>query len=96
MNMETLKPLGRVATLKNVYEFSLALLFLYYRKEHMNSDREQNRSDRQQPDEKGQEQQKQHSSAFKETSRGDEKSTTNVEEEAGLEQERKEAMTERD
>lgn len=39
---------------------------------------------------------KQHSSAFKETSRGDEKSTTNVEEEAGAEPERKEAMTERD
>lgn len=39
---------------------------------------------------------KQRSSAFKETSRGDKKSTINVEEEAGLEQERKKAMTERD
>jgi hypothetical protein len=39
---------------------------------------------------------KAHSSAFKETSRGDEKSTTNVEEEIDLEQERKNAMTERD
>jgi hypothetical protein len=39
---------------------------------------------------------KQRSSAFNETSQGDEKSTTNIEEEANLEQERKEAMTERD
>jgi hypothetical protein len=39
---------------------------------------------------------KRRSSAFKETSRGDEKSTRNVEEEAGSEQEGKEAMRERD
>jgi hypothetical protein len=62
----------------------------------MNQERDQNRNDQQQSDQtKGQEE-KPHSSAFKETGRGDEKSTTNIEEEAGLEQERKEAMTERD
>ena len=62
----------------------------------MNSDRDQNREQEQQPDQQGKEKEKQRSSAFKETSRGDEKSTTNIEEEADLEQERKEAMTERD
>lgn len=62
----------------------------------MNSDRDQNRSNQQQTDQFGKEQESQHSSAFNEASRGDEKSTTNVEEEADLEQERKEARTERD
>lgn len=61
----------------------------------MNSDRDQNRNEQQQTDQPIKEE-KQRSSAFKEPSRGDEKSTTNVEVEAGLEQERKEAMTERD
>jgi hypothetical protein len=91
-----LKPLVRVATLKNVYEFSLAFIFLYNRKKGMNSDRNHNKESQQQVGQQDKEQEKQRSSAFKETSRGDEKSTTNVEEEAGLEQERKEAMTERD
>ena len=36
------------------------------------------------------------SSAFNETRQGDKKQTTNPEEEAQMEQERKEAMTERD
>lgn len=36
------------------------------------------------------------SSAFRESHRGDEKSTSNIEEEAELEQERKQATTERD
>ena len=62
----------------------------------MNSDRDQNRDNQQQSDQTKNQQEKQRSSAFKETSRGDEKSTTNVEGEAELEQERKEAMTERD
>lgn len=62
----------------------------------MNSDRNHNKESQQQVGQQDKEQEKQRSSAFKETSRGDEKSTTNVEEEAGLEQERKEAMTERD
>lgn len=44
----------------------------------------------------GERQDKPRSSAFRESGRGDKKSTTNVEEEAGQEQERKEAMTERD
>jgi hypothetical protein len=44
----------------------------------------------------GQESQRQHSSAFKEPGNRDQKSNTNVEDEAELEQERKEAMTERD
>jgi hypothetical protein len=62
----------------------------------MKLDKEQNKNNERQTIQKGKEQEKQRSSAFKETSRGDEKSTTNVEEEAGLEQEGKEAMTERD
>ena len=62
----------------------------------MKPDKDQNSKDKQQTDHQGKEQERQHSSAFKETSRGDEKSTTNVEEEIELEQERKEAMTERD
>jgi hypothetical protein len=62
----------------------------------MKPDKDQNSKDRQQTDQQGKEQERQRSSAFKETSRGDEKSTTNVEEEIELEQERKEAMTERD
>lgn len=41
-------------------------------------------------------QQKPRSGAFNEPNRGDEKSTTNIEEEAELEQQRKDAMTERD
>jgi hypothetical protein len=63
----------------------------------MNTDRDQNRKDQQQADQTEEKQQhKQRSGAFKETSRGDEKSTRNIEEETDLEQERKEAMTERD
>jgi len=62
----------------------------------MDTRRNQDRNNDQQTDQTGNnEQDKQHSSAFKETSRGDEKSTTNIEE-AELEQERKEAMRERD
>jgi hypothetical protein len=44
----------------------------------------------------GQKSERQHSSAFKEPGNRDQKSNTNVEDEAELEQERKEAMTERD
>lgn len=62
----------------------------------MNTDRDQNKKNEQQAGQEVDRQQKPHSSAFNETSRGDEKSTTNVEEAAGLEQERKEAMRERD
>jgi len=63
----------------------------------MDTRRNQNKNNDQQTDQtSNNEQDKQHSSAFKETSRGDEKSTTNIEEEAELEQERKEAMRERD
>ena len=62
----------------------------------MNQERDQNRNEQQQPGQAAKQEEKQHSSAFKESERGDEKSTTNIEEEAGLEQERKEAMTERD
>jgi hypothetical protein len=63
----------------------------------MNTDRDQNKKKQQQAEQDlNGPRDKQRSSAFKETSRGDEKSTTNVEEEAQLEQERKEAMTERD
>lgn len=62
----------------------------------MNTDRDKNEREPRQIEEDEKKQKKQHSSAFKETSRGDEKSTTNLEEEAELEQERKEATTERD
>lgn len=63
----------------------------------MNTSKDKNKSAPQKTDQSVKEQkEKQRSSAFKESSRGDEKSTTNIEEEAGLEQERKEAMTERD
>lgn len=61
----------------------------------INSDRGQERKE-QQVDQQTKAPEKQRSSAFKETSRGDQKSTTNIEEEVDLEQERKEAMTERD
>lgn len=63
----------------------------------MNTDRNQATKTEEQTEQASNDQQeKQRSSAFKETSRGDQKSTKNVEEEADLEQERKEAMTERD
>jgi hypothetical protein len=64
----------------------------------MNTKKDENRREPQQTElqQQGPENEKVHSSAFKETSRGDEKSTTNVEEEIDLEQERKNAMTERD
>jgi hypothetical protein len=63
----------------------------------MNTDKNQNKNESQQTDQQlKNHQDKQRSSAFKEVSRGDEKSTTNIEEEAHLEQERKDAMTERD
>ena len=63
----------------------------------MDSGKNQSKNEQQQVDPSIKEtQNKRRSSAFNETSRGDEKSTTNIEEEADLEQERKEAMTERD
>jgi hypothetical protein len=59
----------------------------------MNRDKDQQNDNQQQSNH----QRKQHSGTFRESSHSDEKSATNVkEEEAGLEQERKEAMTERD
>lgn len=63
----------------------------------MNKDREPN----QQQDQTAEQNMKNrrdrpHSSAFNETTHKDEKSTTNIEEEASSEQERKDAMTERD
>lgn len=54
--------------------------------QHNDQDKKENTSGRPQ----------QHSSAFNEQSTKDQKSTSNIEEEAGLEQERKDAMTERD
>ena len=63
----------------------------------MNPNRDQNSTDNPQTEQTSKEEnEKQHSSAFKETSRGDKKSTTNIEEEADLEQQRKETLTERD
>jgi len=63
----------------------------------MTPDRDQNRTDTSQTEQTSKEgNEKQHSSAFNETSRGDKKSTKNIEEEADLEQQRKEALTERD
>jgi hypothetical protein len=85
-----------ITTLKNVYEFKLAYGFLYDKKRYiMNLDKDQNHP--RQTDQSGKgEQKKQRSSAFKETSRGDEKSTTNIEGQAAQEQQRKETLTERD
>ncbi|HWI93699.1 MAG TPA: hypothetical protein VNT20_20600 [Flavisolibacter sp.] len=63
----------------------------------MNTDRDQIKNDQRQVEPAANEQQSnQRSSAFNETSRGDEKSTRNMEEEADLEQQRKEALRERD
>jgi hypothetical protein len=62
----------------------------------MNTDRDQNKTNQQQSDPSKTHQEKQRSGAFKESTRGDKKSTINIEEEAALEQERKEAMRERD
>lgn len=63
----------------------------------MSTDRDPNRNKNQETDQALKDQQpRQRSSAFNESKRGDEKSTSNIEEEAELEQERKEAMTERD
>ena len=84
---------------KNFYVLieSLAFLFLCYWKHRMDTNRNNNKDNDQQIAQVGKGQQDKHrSSAFRESSRGDEKSTTNVEEEANSEQERKEAMTERD
>lgn len=72
--------------------------FFFCKKEKKTmKERDQDNNERQQPDQCIKSRaNKYRSGAFKEVSRGDEKSTTNIEEEAHLEQERKEAMTERD
>jgi hypothetical protein len=62
----------------------------------MRNDKDQDKKNGQQPEQTRSEQPKQRSSAFNEASRGDEKSTSNIEEEADLEQQRKETLTERD
>lgn len=61
----------------------------------MDKERAQDKTDQQQADQpvKGKERRP---GAFNERGRGDEKSTTNVEEEVELEQKKKQAMTERD
>lgn len=59
-------------------------------------DRDQNKNQQQQADQPEKNQQKQRSSAFNESKQGAEKSTVNREQEAALEQERKETLTERD
>jgi len=56
--------------------------------------RDQNKNEQEQASKN--DQQKNRSGAFNEPNRGDEKSTSNVEEETELEQQRKDAMTERD
>ena len=62
----------------------------------MNKNRDQNKKDQQVEPAKSEQRSNQRSSAFNETSHGDEKSKKNMEEEADLEQQRKEALTERD
>lgn len=58
---------------------------------------DQNKNGKKQADQPAKDrQERQRSGAFRESNRGDEKSTRNIEEEAELEQERKEALTERD
>ena len=96
--MKTSVPFIRVAL--KIFMLTIAVWPLFFCKKEkncMNTDKDQKKNNQQQTDQPAKDQQeKQHSSAFRESSRGDEKSTTNIEEEAGLEQERKEAMTERD
>ncbi len=62
----------------------------------MKPQRDQNKNEQQQFDTTNDQKHKPHSSAFNESNRGDEKSTHNVEDEAELEQQRKDALTERD
>lgn len=62
----------------------------------MNTGKDRNNKEQQQVETKNEREPKRRSSAFNETSRGDEKSTKNIEEEADLEQQRKETLTERD
>ena len=61
----------------------------------MQNDRRKKPDQPQQPEQEKKEPKEQHSSAFREPKERDQKSTINTEE-ANLEQERKEAMTERD
>jgi hypothetical protein len=61
----------------------------------MQNDRGKKPDQPQQPEQEKKEPKEQHSSAFREPKERDQKSTINTEE-ANLEQERKEAMTERD
>jgi hypothetical protein len=62
----------------------------------MNTERDQNKNEKQQGEQSATDQQVRRSGAFNESNRGDEKSTRNVEEEIELEQKRKQALTERD
>ena len=62
----------------------------------MKTERDQNKKNEQPSRDRSEPQKKQHSSAFNESNRGDEKSTINIEEEAGVEQQHNEAMMERD
>ena len=62
----------------------------------MNTGKDRNNKEQQQVETKNEQEPKRRSSAFNESSRGDEKSTKNIEEEADLEQQRKETLTERD
>lgn len=80
--------------MKRIFDFGL--YFSVDEEKPMSNDRDQDKNIGQQKEQKQQHRERHRSSAFKETSRGDEKSTKNIEEEAHLEQERKEAMTERD
>lgn len=61
----------------------------------MNKDRDQN-ADHSKQHTQSEQNQEPRSSPFNEKGQGDEKSTTNAEQEADLEQQRKEALTERD
>ena len=80
--------------MEGIFEFGL--YFSLDKEKRMSNDRDQNKNSRQQAEQKPQHRQRHRSGAFKETSRGDEKSTKNIEEEAYLEQGRKEAMTQKD
>lgn len=62
----------------------------------MNKNRDQNKKDQHVDPAKNEQRSNQRSGDFNETSNGEEKSTENMEEEADLEQQRKEALTERD
>jgi hypothetical protein len=94
--MKTCATIIKVALKMYFRVLTWPFFFCRITKINMNTERDQMPADKPETDQPLEKKEKQHSSAFNERSRGDEKSTTNIEEEAALEQQRKESMTERD